>query len=170
MGITGTGARISSNGVLTAGPASCGAITIAARCSDGSIATKAVRVTDAGRWALYSFHDFNMGCIDSCYYNTYVHYGGISGDTRYDEYWIVHCTPPGISCNDTGTFPMFTSPSSYDCSYWTGATFAGTCSYRSVIDKWQCLPCTNGQTQSCYSGPAETLNVGVFAKLELRPA
>jgi hypothetical protein len=28
------------------------------------------------------------------------------------------------------------------------------------IYKWQCPPCTNGQTISCYTGPAETLNVG----------
>lgn len=39
-GVTGTGASISSNGVLTTGPSSCGAITIAVGCSDGTIATK----------------------------------------------------------------------------------------------------------------------------------
>jgi hypothetical protein len=49
--ITGTGASISSNGVLTTGSASCGGITVTARCSDGSIATKTARVTDAGQWA-----------------------------------------------------------------------------------------------------------------------
>lgn len=48
--VTGTGASISSNGLLTIGSASCGGITVAASCSDGSIATKTARVTNAGQW------------------------------------------------------------------------------------------------------------------------
>lgn len=51
-GVTGTGASINSNGVLTAGAASCGAITVAAKCSDGSIATKQLRVVNAGQWTV----------------------------------------------------------------------------------------------------------------------
>ncbi|MBI3376778.1 MAG: putative metal-binding motif-containing protein, partial [Nitrospirae bacterium] len=47
----------------------------------------------------------------------------------------------------------------------------GCCNYSALIthvchiignkvDEWQCPPCTNGQTQSCYSGASETKGIG----------
>ena len=50
-GVTGTGASI-NNGVLKTTSPSCGVITVAARCSDGTTAIKQLRVANGGQWTI----------------------------------------------------------------------------------------------------------------------
>ena len=49
--VTGTGASI-NNGVLKTTSPSCGVITVAARCSDGTTAIKQLRVANGGQWTI----------------------------------------------------------------------------------------------------------------------
>ena len=50
-GATGTGASI-NNGVLKTTSSSCGVITVAAGCSDGTTAIKQLRVANGGQWTI----------------------------------------------------------------------------------------------------------------------
>ena len=145
--VTGTGASISSSGVLTTGSASCGGITVTARCSDGSTATKTARVTNAGQWVQtgQTIHCTGHDCTAS----TCI--GLLSGDTKEVERVYGGGVAP---CND----PCPPWPSGL-CGFSSGEP---TCYYRvcTTTFKWQCPSCTNGQTISCYTGPAGTDKVG----------
>mgnify|MGYP001583591971 FL=1 len=165
--VTGTGASISSNGVLTAGSASCGGITVTASCSDGSIATKTARVTNAGQWVMVSNCYIWNGCIDCCahwpghVFTTYM------GNKRYDDYWVRICTFPNSDYVDIPTCsPSSSQPSIPECGV-AGSYCAsyhidkGVICYGNQIYEWQCLPCTSGQTISCYTGATETKGVGI---------
>ncbi|PIP71219.1 MAG: hypothetical protein COW90_01170 [Nitrospirae bacterium CG22_combo_CG10-13_8_21_14_all_44_11] len=54
--VSGSGATISSTGLLTVGSTACGSLTITATCpACGTSATQYVRVTDAGKWGPQTF-------------------------------------------------------------------------------------------------------------------
>jgi hypothetical protein len=169
--VAGIGTSISSSGVLTTGPASCGGITVSARCSDGSIATKTARVTNAGQWVIgpHIYHN--------CPYYAYASVTCISGNTRH-FFGIFNVGYPCASCTshyhpDTGcplysacnTLPESGGEVSPGCiiTYNPYQFRTTSCAYLRTerIDTWQCLPCTNGQTIPCYSGASETKGVGI---------
>ena len=164
--VTGTGASISSNGVLTAGPASCGGITVTAHCSDGSIATKTARVTNAGQWVI----------VDQCRCCFYEPYCGACGITviegRY-KFWnnVVYSNTPLTPRPDEprcGNIPAsgckgctkYNHCMSYD-PYNVPPCPISSYSSASTKWEWQCPSCTNGQSISCYTGTGGTQGVGV---------
>ncbi|MBI4685852.1 MAG: transglycosylase SLT domain-containing protein [Nitrospirae bacterium] len=138
-GATGTGATI-SNGTLTT-VSSCGAITVAAGCEDGSIATKAVRISNAGGWVnesntLYCYWDRSV-FLDNCYIGdtwTYTAYGiyGTCGSGCFPRLGcsLVTCGMPSPreGCNSALDVP-----------------YANYCVYvvQREIYEWQCSSCTN---------------------------
>jgi hypothetical protein len=155
--VTGTGASISSNGVLTAGSASCGGITVTAHCSDGSIATKTARVTNAGQWVQTSScgpvpcNAFVASLITGKYYYTMWYNAGYQ--TSCNDDFNTAC------CNASGNCPLlFAIP---------GLPSGGTppvvlcCVFQSTTSEWQCPSCTNGQAIPCYTGTGGTQGVGV---------
>ena len=172
--VIGTGASISSNGFLTTGSASCGGITVTARCSDGTTATTTARVTNAGQWVLLS-DEWRSECINDgrscgCYNGALSVITEIRGKNKYTEVWASHCkwtTTPGNSCPQTQQCftTTYTTPPSPSCSlqYFgscVNSSLFGMFVYHQMIYEWQCPACTNGQTVSCYSGTEETKNKG----------
>lgn len=148
--VTGTSASISQNGVLTTGSASCGGITVTARCSDGSIATKTVRVTNAGQWVpIESCHGGDPPCGGD-------YYSWIVGKYRYSA-WILYKYDPEPCewCCTEGCCPTYGGPI-------PPPKVAIVCGAQSSAKyEWKCLPCTNGQTISCYTGTGGTQGIGV---------
>jgi len=66
--VSGTGATISSTGLLTAGATACGTLTVTASCSGcGTSATQHVRVADAGRWVFQSMTGYTCGYTSWCH-------------------------------------------------------------------------------------------------------
>ncbi|MBI3377424.1 MAG: RHS repeat protein [Nitrospirae bacterium] len=157
--VTGTGASISSNGVLTTGPASCGGITVTASCSDGSVATKTARVTDAGHWILTSscneLTPIMCGWGFCCVTNVY------TGKYRYDVWCYLGSVSAGCnagSCSSHGVVcSSLCGSSGYPCNSSDPNIIIGVVSN---INEWQCPTCTNGQTISCYTGTGGTQGIG----------
>jgi len=142
--ITGTGASINSNGVLTTGPASCGGITITASCSDGTIEKKEIRITNSGQWIKIT----ECG-TDSA---TYCHAGEVIGKYWYHTYY---CYTSPSACQTATSCPIYT---------YVGCNCTpSTCWVKySAIYEWQCpAVCTSGQTIPCYSGAGGTQGVGI---------
>lgn len=88
--VSGTGATISSTGLLTVGSTACGSLTVTAMCAGcGTSAIQYVRVTDAGQWVLVE-SCASQPSICTGYLNT-----KISGQDKYVVYGAY------------GTFPTF---------------------------------------------------------------
>jgi len=161
--VTGIDASTNSNGGLTAGPASCGAITVTARCSDGTSATKVVRVTDAGQWVS---HGESCGDVGPYLCHTERTIDGKKETVR----WCVWDYPTCNNC--TEYYPHCTAGQGCDATkphYSTDYLDCGSvppnpppcCATGWKIEYWECAPCTNGQTISCYTGRGGTAGVGV---------
>lgn len=161
-GVTGTGASISSNGVLTTGSASCGAITVAASCSDGMTATKWIRVSNAGQWVIVA----QCAC---CFYEAYCGACGITVIEGRYKFWnnVVYSNTPLTPRPDAPSCGNIPSSGCTGCTIYNNCVYGdppctfSTYSSASTKWEWQCPSCTNGQTISCYTGPGGTLGVGV---------
>lgn len=109
----------------------------------------------------------------------------IIGNFRYSELTIEYCTEPDCDWSQPGCqdFPCHmgaTCCPAYISPIWSGGKLCestwfscppcgagggvwrtvGIITIRSKKEEWKCPPCTNGQTISCYTGPAETKNKG----------
>ncbi|MCE5194674.1 MAG: hypothetical protein LLF28_04340 [Nitrospiraceae bacterium] len=157
--VTGIGATINLNGILTTTSSSCGGITVTAGCSDEAIAAKEVRVTNAGIWLKRS------DCWDStCTWPNWSAENTIIGKYLYQAGFNMLCVRDNITCDVFGPCknpcqtPLLPQPG-LTCTQ--GVLTTCTCSLARVYE-WVCQSvCTDGQTQSCYSGASETKGVGL---------
>jgi len=102
--VSGSGATISSTGLLTAGATACGSLLVTATCAAcGTSTTQYVRVTDAGQWVITSYCNLGAGFI--CTFNE------ISGKNLYEIRMggttyppacpTNYCAISGYTCNDS---------------------------------------------------------------------
>ena len=99
-----------------------------------------------GRWVQIYFNDIAYQCTSSL----------IIGEYSYVEGWCCRApsTPSYCFYGIVSPGPSYTTPC---CSPVNGHLNLGM----QAIYRWQCpAVCTNGQTISCYTGPAETKNKG----------
>lgn len=88
-GITGIGASIDQNGVVTTTGAACGTLTITATDSCCGVYTQQVRVTDGGTWVEVSRSDcsgtIGGGCSGGSVYFCYEYIDGLRYQYRYQS-------------------------------------------------------------------------------------
>ena len=139
--VSGTGATISSTGLLTAGATACGSLTIAATCTACETSdTQDVRVTDAGQWVIVG------SCNASGYYcNAFVSVLKVEGNNQYYLGWCTACTSYEGGCSPCSTYCNFTcdntSPSRAQSPIYHEGCF-GTRPFCNIVFwthwKWKC--------------------------------
>lgn len=138
--VSGTGATISSTGLLTVGATACGTLTITATCSAcGTSATQYVRVTDAEQWVL-------INTITSCTNASSRSVTKISGNTKYIDYLITTANCPAGDCPNNRCLLLCICPTNGLCytvaTGWTcgGGSLDNLCVYRTKreIYNWDC--------------------------------
>lgn len=134
--VSGTGATISSTGLLTVGSTACGTLTVIANCSQcGTSTTKNVRVTDAGGWAGgrqydYCGTDYSVYACPGYYHPFSFRWNEeiINGELWYQEWFIL---PETSSCSCIA-FDYLCSPI---------LPYTPHCS---VHESWECAPLPQG--------------------------
>ena len=141
--VSGTGATISSTGLLTAGATSCGSLTVTATCSAcETSAEQYVRVTDAGQWIIVS-NTYGTICSPTCgsfeqwapqrvegksitqnaYYHNFAWSSCVAG-------YCGNCSPVVASCPPGGGYIIYDGiyVGEYNCLWYA----------ETVISEWQC--------------------------------
>ncbi len=103
--VSGTGATISSTGLLTAGSTACGSLAVTATCvACGTSATQTVRVTDSGQWQAYSYCDVRpCSLYGKCQeYCSRIQDGEVWGEIKIYVTANAECEP--LSCQGSPPF------------------------------------------------------------------
>ncbi|MDI6745377.1 MAG: hypothetical protein QMD07_08385 [Thermodesulfovibrionales bacterium] len=126
--VSGTGATISSTGLLTAGATACGSLTVTATCpACGTSATQWVRVADAGQWVRINYCNLGSGslCDFTVISGNTKHYIQVGGTTDPNCNPATYCAPNGYYCHASSPIPpqicfgwMYCCVHSWSTSIW----------------------------------------------------